>query len=333
MMMKKICKQTMLFLTALSLVLSKGVFSHAVTDQGEIVVVLDAGHDIVHAGTTIGGPGYVEAELNLKIAMYCKEKLETYSGVKVYMVRETTSCPFPGTNSTQCNQGRVEFATSVGVDYYVSFHLNSYSDPSVKGAVVFHPNNNYRPDIAKKGVELSKAILAELVGLGLKNGGVRAVTTDSEKYQFPDGSQGDSYRVIREGKKAGHPAIIVEHAFLSSEEDKENYLSTDEKLKALGEADARGIAKYLGLTEGNGNGNGGSNGSEGGNSNNGGENGNSGGNTGGAVKPKPMLPIKEIKPLPSKKPFFKRALWKAPRLHHNVRYYLENIHTKKPICE
>ena len=43
------------------------------------------------------------------------------------------------------------------------------------------------------------------------------------------------------------PSVIVEHAFLDDDGDYEDFLSDDDKLKALARADARGIARYYGL--------------------------------------------------------------------------------------
>lgn len=40
----------------------------------------------------------------------------------------------------------------------------------------------------------------------------------------------------------------MEHAFVDDDSDFENYLSSDAKLKALAEADAKGIARYYQLT-------------------------------------------------------------------------------------
>lgn len=41
--------------------------------------------------------------------------------------------------------------------------------------------------------------------------------------------------------------MIVEHCFLSSNSDCQNFLSSDAKLRAIAQADARGIAAYYGL--------------------------------------------------------------------------------------
>lgn len=51
----------------------------------DYVIVLDAGHDATHAGAQ--SSGYHEEVLTYKIASYCKQELEKFPGVKVYMVK------------------------------------------------------------------------------------------------------------------------------------------------------------------------------------------------------------------------------------------------------
>ncbi len=58
---------------------------------GPLTVVLDPGHDSTHAGARYNNSA--EETLVLKIAKYCRDELVTYGGVKVYMVRESESCP------------------------------------------------------------------------------------------------------------------------------------------------------------------------------------------------------------------------------------------------
>ena len=100
---------------------SRAVASDAKTKN--VVVVLDPGHDATHAGA-IGVNGLREEVLTLKIARYCKEELQQYSGVTVYMTRESEACPNPGTSSTNDNARRVAYAKSVGANVYVSIHMN-----------------------------------------------------------------------------------------------------------------------------------------------------------------------------------------------------------------
>ena len=219
--------------------------------SGNVVVVLDPGHDNSHGGTsgTTNGVSYKEQDYNLKIAQYCKAALEQYAGITVYMTRESNTCPFGGSSvsSTECNAQRVAFAQSVGAEYYVSIHLNSFTSSSAQGAVVYYPNQNYRPDLSEDGKELAQEILDQLVNLGLQDRGV-TIRNSEDNTQYPDGSLADYYGVIRRCKEAGIAGIIVEHAFMTSPSDFENFLSSDAKLKQLGEADAAGIASYLGLS-------------------------------------------------------------------------------------
>jgi len=211
-----------------------------------LVIVLDPGHDSSHGGA--GGNGLREEVLNLKIAQYCMEELSTYNNVTVYMTRSSMNCPYPGGSAGNDNSKRVEFAQSVGANLYVSLHLNSLDNTAINGTEVFYPNKNYRADISTIGAGVSQSIMNELVSLGLNNRGVMIRNAQTSKYA--DGSVGDYYQVIREAKQRNITGIIVEHAYISSPHDASNFLSTEEKLKALGVADATGIAKYYGLQKG-----------------------------------------------------------------------------------
>lgn len=215
-------------------------------DSGDVVVVIDPGHDATHAGARANG--LKEEELNLKIARYCKAELEEYSGVQVYLTRTGTACPYPGTGSVDCNANRVAASARVGADYYVSIHLNSAGSSSAKGSEVYYPNANYNPAIGVDGANLARHISRQLGALGLNQSGIKTRNSgDGTKY--PDGSLADYYGVIRRSKEAGITAVIVEHAFLTNGSDAA-FLSSESNLQRLGVADATGIANYLGLTKG-----------------------------------------------------------------------------------
>lgn len=213
---------------------------------GNVVVVLDPGHDSTHAGAQ-GLNGLHEETLNFKIAQYCKEELQQYSGVTVYMTRNSVACPYPGTSSGEDNAKRVAYAQSVGANAYVSIHLNS-AGASANGAMVFYPNQNYRSDIGSQGQNLASQVLTQLKALGLKDNGVKILNSESGD-TYSDGSLADYYGVIRGSKKAGFPGIIIEHAFVTNASDAA-FLSSEANLKKLGQADATGIANYFGLVKG-----------------------------------------------------------------------------------
>ncbi|MBD5542760.1 MAG: hypothetical protein HDR01_00590 [Lachnospiraceae bacterium] len=208
-----------------------------------MVIVLDPGHDSTHLGASANG--LKEEELTLKIAQYCKAKLETYSGVTVYLTRTGSACPYPGTTSTVCNSNRVAAAKNVGANVFVSIHLNSSPSASASGAEVYYPNSNYNSEIGQEGNGLASEIQKKLAAVGLSNRGIK-IRNSEDNTLYPDGSLADYYGVIKNSKLNGFPGIIIEHAFLTNSSDA-SLLSTEAGLKKLGVADAEGIAEYYNL--------------------------------------------------------------------------------------
>lgn len=194
--------------------------------NSNLVIVLDPGHDASkHSGATANGVR--EEVVTLKIAEYCKEVLEQYSGVSVYMTRTDGNCPYPDTNSIDDILKRVEWAKTKDADVFISFHINSSVSGAAQGAEVYYPQGE------ENAQELAKDIVGELAKLGLKNRGDKG---------------DDSYAVIRHSKRNGFPGLIIEHAFVSNVSDAK-WFQTEENLRKLGEADAAGIIKYYGLTK------------------------------------------------------------------------------------
>ena len=192
-----------------------------------LVIVLDPGHDSNHRGAS--GNGIYEEQATLKITQYCKEELDKYSGVTVYMTRTNADCPFPdSSNNIDDIKKRTAWAKTMGADVFISFHLNSSDSTSANGAEVYYPKGS------GEGQELAEDIMSELEDIGLKPRGAK---------------EDDSYAVITSSKQNGFPGLIIEHAFLSNTGDVNNYLKTDEGLKKLGVADAAGIAKHYNLSE------------------------------------------------------------------------------------
>lgn len=210
-----------------------------------LVVVIDAGHGGYDGGaeSTFNGVTYSEKYMNLKIAQACRDELQKYYGVTVYMTRDD--------DTFVKLEDRTAYAKSVGADVFVSIHNNSSESGAANGATVFYPNSNYNASIGSTGQGLAQSILNNLTQFGLKNNGVQIRNSESGD-TYADGSLCDYYSVIRGSKKRGFPGLIVEHAFLSNQSDAEKYLNSDAKLTALGVADAKGIAAYYGLSVGTG---------------------------------------------------------------------------------
>ncbi len=220
--------------------------------SGKLVVVLDPGHG--NAGDpgavyTWNGVTYTERDINLKIAKYCKEKLETYANVTVYMTRTDNSSGLQmAAEEGQVLGELVQFAKDKGADILVSIHNNSSGSPATNGSEVYYPNTNYNSSISATGKGVAEAVLEKLAELGLYDRGA-LIRNSGDNTLYPDGSLADYYGVIRQSKLAGFPGIIIEHAYLSNQSDAQNFLGSEEKLKAIGYADAEAIADYFDLGE------------------------------------------------------------------------------------
>lgn len=189
----------------------------------DVIVVLDPGHGGVDPGNL--DAGYKEKDLNLAIARYCKEELEKYSGIKVYMTRSD--------DTYVTVDGRPQKAKDLGADMLISMHMNASTAASASGVEIYSSVNGAYSDSTSK---LASSVIKNIAALGLNNRGVKTRT----------GENGDYYGVIRGSVSRGFGAILIEHAFMSNASDV-SYFNSDAKLKALGVADATGIAEYYGL--------------------------------------------------------------------------------------
>ena len=211
--------------------------------NGNYVVYLDAGHDNTHTGAR-GVNGIKEESYTLAIAQACRDELQQYSNVEVYMCREDSGiCPYPGTSSGQCNANRVQDAASKGADLYIALHLNS-ANGSAHGAEVYVSNHSAYHN---EGTNLANQILSQLQALGLSNRGVKVRNTGEANSYYNDGTVKDYYGVIRHGVESGINSMIVEHAFVDNYSDA-NYITN--RYHDIGVADATAIANYLGLSKG-----------------------------------------------------------------------------------
>ena len=209
-------------------------------NKGNLTIALDPGH---------GGfdPGAVyfnlrEKDLTLKIATYCKQFLEQYHGVSLYMTRSTDVAL--GSNTSEDLKNRVYNSVGNGADVIVSLHINSGGG---NGAEVYYPNGSSwkHEETHGQGKVLAQNILDKLVGLGLTNRGIK-IRDYGTGGSYADGSMADYYAILRHARTLGIPAIIVEHAFIDNPADFDK-LANESWIKGMGEADAQGIAQTYGL--------------------------------------------------------------------------------------
>ncbi|MGM9616688.1 N-acetylmuramoyl-L-alanine amidase [Butyricicoccus sp.] len=206
--------------------------------DGNLVITLDPGHGGYDPGAVYkwNGKNVSEKDLNLKIGLYCREELQKYAGVTVYMTRSTDT--YVGLSD------RVIYAEEHHSDIIVSLH-NNVSNGSARGAMMLISNGNYRPELSEITQDIGSRLLEKLKAMGIKNLGFLRRNSDSLLY--PNGKKADYYSTIRNATLQNISSMIIEHAFLDNYSDYSSFLSTDAKLKALGVADAQAIAEAYGL--------------------------------------------------------------------------------------
>ena len=208
-----------------------------------IIIAIDPGHGGSDSGAVANG--LREKDLTLEVSLALKEELESYDGVTVVMTRSTDVRP--SENLSEDLSSRVQTAAAARADALVSIHFNSGS-PLARGAEVWYGNSSsYNYATHTKGRQLSSNIQEELTDLGLTDRGIK--TRDNPYYNYPDGSTGDYYAIIRQAREENMPGIIVEHAFVTSTSDAQ-LLRDPNFVHSLGVADATGIAQTYGLSKG-----------------------------------------------------------------------------------
>lgn len=233
-------------------------FSFGFVSAQNYTFVLDPGHGGPHPGCAYNynGKTILEKDLNLKIAKYLKDELQKYKSpngedIVIHMTRNNDkSCPTLAE--------RVKFAKKKKAKAFISLHNNANETPQknkVNGCMVLVTHSNYNK-LYKEEHNLGKSIIKELNNVGVKTakisnakgknaGLLRKIATDGSKY--PNGDKADWFGIVMRGVQNKIPAVIVEHAYMSNKNDYQKFLSSDEKLKKLAIADAKGIAKHYKL--------------------------------------------------------------------------------------
>lgn len=207
--------------------------------SGNFVVVLDPGHGGYDGGASANG--LVEKDLNLAIALYCQQELESYPYVDVYLTRSTDVAL--GSTTSSDLLARADYAAQKNADLFVSIHINAGGG---KGAEVWIPNDSsWYYSFHEIGDELGDRILDKLSSLGLANRGNKDKDYGGG-VSYSDGSPADYLSVIRNCRLNGIPAVLVENGFIDSASDAA-FLSSDTNLRALGVAIARSIDEQFDL--------------------------------------------------------------------------------------
>jgi N-acetylmuramoyl-L-alanine amidase len=189
------------------------------------VVVLDPGHGGSNEGGQYGE--FLEKDLTLKVAEAMKEELEKYENIVVYLTR---------TEDVELSlDERVDFAKSVGADFFFCLHFNMSEQHTLYGAECWVSAYG---DCYAKGYDFATIETEMLTSLGLYNRGIKtriSATRDA-----------DYYGVIRRATAIGMPSVIIEHCHLDNPADAP-FIDQDSWPEQYGVADATAVARYFGL--------------------------------------------------------------------------------------
>ena len=173
----------------------------------EITVVLDAGHGGIQSGCEFDG--VLEKDITLSIVLLLQEKLES-EGVTVILTRDD--------DEDVSLSRRSEIANSVGADYFVSIHCNSYEyDSSVKGFECYYYQSNKSKNLAD------------------------AITLSADKHLISTRKvKEENYAVLRDTEI---PAVLIETGFMTNAQERTQLVSLEYQ-ELLAEAIADGILNY-----------------------------------------------------------------------------------------
>lgn len=185
-------------------------------------VVIDPGH----GGTDPGSIGYKtkvhEDELNLKMSLLLREKLEK-AGINVIMTRENQNALIEGRGKKWKRkemEARRELIVKTRPNMVISLHQNSYTNHTLRGAQVFYDKKS----------EISKEIAVSIQEQ------FKANLDKSIKAPSP----GDYFML----KCSPAPSVIVECGFLSHPEE-EKLLQSDEYQEKIIDSIYKGIVDFL----------------------------------------------------------------------------------------
>lgn len=192
-----------------------------------IRICLDAGH----YGKYNRSPAlktYYESEMNWKLHNYLKAELETYNDVEVIVTRTNQS-----KDMSLIERGKA----SKGCDLLLSEHSNAVGGNGVNEDIDYPVAY---VSINGKGNKLG-GLLAECVRKTMG-------TKQSAQVQSRKGTWGnyDWYSLINGAVQVGTTAIILEHSFHTNTK-MATWLSNDNNLKKMAQAEAKVIADYFGV--------------------------------------------------------------------------------------
>lgn len=177
-------------------------------EEPKRIVVLDAGHGGEDGGTS-SESGTLEKDLNLSVTLHLADYLRA-AGIEVVLTRDTDrllydpNSDFKGKKKMLDLRTRLDIAKAVASEHenaeviFISIHMNSYPQKSVKGLQVWYsPNHANSLSLAETIQNTARTLLGEDNDRSVKRAGSNIYLLD----------------------RAEIPSVLVECGFLSNPED------------------------------------------------------------------------------------------------------------------
>ena len=193
--------------------------------EKELIVVIDAGHGGEDSGAVANS--VLEKDINPEIALKLRDMLKA-SGIEVKMIRESDVSIYDTASGTIRERkvsdlkNRVKIVNNNKKNILVSIHQNKFEQSKYSGAQMFYSANNDKSQILAENIRKS----------------ITGLIQPENKRELKKG-RSDIYLL----NKAIVPAVIVECAFTSNEEEAKN-LSNEEYQSKMAFAIYCGILEY-----------------------------------------------------------------------------------------
>lgn len=202
-----------------------------------VKICLDAGHYGKYNRSPVV-PAYYESDMNWKLHLLLKEVLERY-GFEVVTTRTNQA-----TDKAVTDRGKA----SKGCALFLSIHSNACGTESVDYPVAICLLDDNKIIIDDESRLIGDKLAATVASvMGTKQAG-RVSTRKSADDRDGNGILDDEYYGVLHGAKmVGTPGIIMEHSFHTNTAATK-WLSNDDNLRKLAEAEGAVLAAYYGMT-------------------------------------------------------------------------------------
>lgn len=214
-------------------------------ENRKYVIILDPGHGGVDGGTNTGV--LTEKEYNFILAQYLRTELQSHPDFEIYLTREDDEYLKFLPRSMEIIEHNA--------DLLISLHFNSSTASYVNGcdayiSVVDEYNTYTLADSILDGISSSVPIAKGRVQQREDTGDSLGIYywNAEKKWDMPAawwlGQKSDFYSMSTWASKFGVSSIIIEHGYLSNENDRA-VIAEDANLRAIAKAEAQAIIQYF----------------------------------------------------------------------------------------